>query len=230
MTQLFRPDLDGWPSPEHAPADAPLAVGGDLSCARLLSAYSLGIFPWYNEPPILWWSPDPRMALAPSDLHINRSLAKALKKHRFRLSFDTAFPTVIRACGAPRPKQQGTWISPEMISAYETLFLRGYAHSAECWLEGTLVGGVYGVAIGGAFFGESMFSTVSYASKIAFVTLVTHLRRLGFIIIDCQVASAHMESLGAKNISRSVFLAHIKNAVSLSIPPGRWEYYASPAS
>lgn len=230
MSQLFWPPSEVWPSPEHAPADAPLAVGGDLSYTRLLSAYSVGIFPWYNEPPILWWSPDPRMALAPADLRINRSLAKAIKKTPFRLSFDTAFPTVIRACGAPRPKQRGTWLNPEMISAYETLFLRGYAHSAECWLNGALVGGVYGVAVGGAFFGESMFSVMSDASKIAFVALANHLRRLGFAIIDCQVASDHMESLGARSLPRSVFLAQLKNAVNLPIPPGRWEYSADSTS
>lgn len=212
-----------FPPPELGPADGPLAVGGDLSVDRLLSAYSLGIFPWYNEPPILWWSPDPRMILLPHDLRINRSLARALRKSTFSLSFDSAFGAVIRACQAPRKGEAGTWITEDMVSAYEELFRLGFAHSAECWQEGRLVGGVYGVALGGAFFGESMFSTVSYASKIAFVTLVGRLRELGFTLLDCQVPSPHVAALGATLVSRNTFLAQLKHAIAQPLRPGRWQ-------
>ncbi|MHB8253231.1 MAG: leucyl/phenylalanyl-tRNA--protein transferase [Acidiferrobacter sp.] len=217
------PEALRFPPAEWAPADAPLAVGGDLSPERLLLAYSLGIFPWYNEPPILWWSPDPRMMLAPDDLRINRSLARALRKNRFRLSFDTAFSAVIHACSAPRKNQDGTWITPDIIRAYEELFARGFGHSAECWLDDRLVGGVYGIALGGAFFGESMFSTMSNASKLAFVGLVAHLRELGFTLIDCQVASSHMAALGAYPVARAEFLRQLETAIALPIHPGPWQ-------
>ncbi|HUW97471.1 MAG TPA: leucyl/phenylalanyl-tRNA--protein transferase [Acidiferrobacter sp.] len=216
------PDDLRFPPVHYGPADAPLAVGGDLSAARLVRAYSLGIFPWYNEPPILWWSPDPRMVLAPNDLRINRSLRRALRTNTLRVSFDTAFPAVIRACAAPRKDQAGTWITTEIIAAYEELFALGFAHSVECWSDGHLVGGVYGVAIGGAFFGESMFSTVNNASKIAFVELVAALRERGFALIDCQVASPHMAALGASAIARSRFLAQLEMAIALPIAPGSW--------
>jgi len=219
----LRPHETDFPPAQYGPADAPLAAGGDLSAARLIHAYSLGIFPWYNEPPILWWSPDPRMVLAPNDLRINRSLARALRKNTLRISFDTVFPAVIRACAAPRKNQDGTWITTDIINAYEELFALGFAHSAECWSDGHLVGGVYGIAIGGAFFGESMFSTVSNASKIAFVELVATLRDLGFVLIDCQVASPHMAALGATHIPRAEFLMQLQNAITLPINPGRWQ-------
>lgn len=216
------PQEPRFPPAQYGPADAPLAVGGDLSVERLLRAYSLGIFPWYNEPPILWWSPDPRMVLKPDALRINRSLARALRKNTFHVSFDTAFPEVIRACAAPRKSEVGTWITTDIINAYEELFALGFAHSAECWSEGRLVGGIYGVAIGGAFFGESMFSAANNASKITFVKLTAYLRERGFVLIDCQVTSPHMAALGATPIARSVFLKQLQQAIALPIKPGRW--------
>ena len=222
MIAWLAPDSLAFPAVDQAPSDAPLAVGGDLSAERLLRAYAAGIFPWYNEPPILWWSPDPRMALAPEDLRINRSLAKALRRQDYAIRFDTAFPAVIRACASPRARQPGTWISAEMIAAYEELFHRGYAHSVEAWQDGVLVGGLYGVALGGAFFGESMFSMVSYASKIAFVSLTARLAAAQFVLIDCQVPSEHMASLGARLMPRRVFLHELRRAVRLPIAAGRW--------
>ena len=222
MIAWLAPDSLAFPAVDQAPSDAPLAAGGDLSAERLLRAYAAGIFPWYNEPPILWWSPDPRMALAPEDLRINRSLAKALRRHDYAIRFDTAFPAVIRACASPRARQPGTWISAEMIAAYEELFHRGYAHSVEAWRDGVLVGGLYGVALGGAFFGESMFSTASYASKIAFVSLTARLGAAKFTLIDCQVPSEHMASLGARLMPRRVFLHELRRAVKLPIAAGRW--------
>ncbi len=222
MIAWLSPDSLAFPAVDQAPSDAPLAVGGDLSAERLLRAYATGIFPWYNEPPILWWSPDPRMALAPKDLRINRSLAKAMRRHDYAIRFDTAFPVVIRACASPRARQPGTWISAEMITAYENLFHRGHAHSVEAWQDGVLVGGLYGVALGGAFFGESMFSIASYASKIAFVGLIARLATAGFTLIDCQVPSEHMASLGARLMPRRVFLHELRRAVGLPIAAGRW--------
>lgn len=211
-----------FPPVELGPGDAPLAIGGDLSAERLLQAYAAGIFPWYNEPPILWWSPDPRMILDPIDLYVNRSLAKALRKNPFRVSFDTDFSAVIRACAKPRRHQPDTWITADIITAYEALFTLGYAHSAECWASGELVGGLYGVAIGGAFFGESMFSTANNASKITFVQLSRYLQKRGFILIDCQVPSPHMAALGAAPVARTEFLTLLNKAVALPLPQGHW--------
>lgn len=204
----------------HDPADFPdvslaltdpdglLAIGGDLSEARLLSAYAKGIFPWYNEDqPILWWSPNPRAVLFTDKLKISKSLRKALRKKNFSVKYDTVFEEVIRQCAAPRLNQSGTWISNEMREAYIRLHQRGYAHSVECWQDGKLAGGLYGVTIGRVFFGESMFSRVTDASKIAFVYLVQHLKAKGFPLIDCQISSAHLESLGACNIDRNEFVA-----------------------
>ncbi len=222
MIAWLSPDSLAFPAVDQAPSDAPLAAGGDLSPERLLRAYAAGIFPWYNEPPILWWSPDPRMALAPADLRINRSLAKAMRRHDYTIRFDSAFPVVIRACAAPRARQPGTWINAEMITAYENLFHRGHAHSVEAWRDGVLVGGLYGVALGGAFFGESMFSMASYASKIAFVGLIARLTAAGFTLIDCQVPSEHMASLGARLMPRRVFLHELRRAVGLPIAAGHW--------
>ena len=222
MIAWLSSDSLAFPAVDQAPSDAPLAAGGDLSAERLLRAYAAGIFPWYNEPPILWWSPDPRMAMAPADLRINRSLAKAMRRHDYTIRFDSAFPVVIRACAAPRARQPGTWINAEMITAYENLFHRGHAHSVEAWRDGVLVGGLYGVALGGAFFGESMFSMASYASKIAFVGLIARLTAAGFTLIDCQVPSEHMASLGARLMPRRVFLHELRRAVGLPIAAGRW--------
>nr|WP_297393722.1 leucyl/phenylalanyl-tRNA--protein transferase [Acidiferrobacter sp.] len=222
MIAWLASDSLAFPAADEAPPDAPLAAGGDLSTARLLRAYAAGIFPWYNEPPILWWSPDPRMVLAPDELRINRSLAKAMRRLDYTIRFDTAFSAVIHACASPRAGHPGTWIHAEMITAYEELFCRGHAHSVETWQDGVLVGGLYGVALGGAFFGESMFSAASYASKIAFVGLVARLRAVGFTLIDCQVPSDHMASLGARLMPRRDFLHHLRQAIGLGIAAGRW--------
>jgi leucyl/phenylalanyl-tRNA--protein transferase len=184
-----------------------LAVGGDLSEDRLLLAYRSGIFPWYGPgQPILWWSPDPRLVLFPSRLRVSRSLVKTIRKGMFRLTLDRDFDGVIDACAAPRPGQAGTWITPEMKDAYRALHLAGYAHSVECWRQDQLVGGLYGIAIGRIFFGESMFARSTDASKVAFVGLVRQLSRWGFPLIDCQVHTTHLASLGAGTIPRREFI------------------------
>jgi leucyl/phenylalanyl-tRNA--protein transferase len=206
--------------------DAPnglLAVGGDLSPARLLDAYRHGVFPWFNEgEPILWWSPDPRMVLFPSELKLSRSLRKTLRHHRYEITFDTAFEQVMQACAAPRPGQGGTWISPAMIEAYVRLHELGYAHSVETWLNGSLTGGLYGVALGHMFYGESMFSRATDASKIAFAHLVWQLRSWGFGMIDCQMKTAHLASLGAREIARADFLRHLHELIECPRAAGPW--------
>jgi len=189
-----------------------LAIGGDLTPTRLLNAYRQGVFPWYSSAqPILWWSPDPRLVLYPGRLHVSRSLRKSLRKP-FEVSLDRDFPGVIRACAAPRQDEDdpGTWITSEMMAAYIRLHRLGHAHSVEVWLEGELVGGLYGVAIGAVFFGESMFSRRRDASKIALVHLTRQLADWGYRLIDCQVYSEHLVSLGAEEIPRKAF-AHLLN-------------------
>lgn len=183
-----------------------LAIGGDLSPQRLISAYQKGIFPWFNDDqPILWWSPNPRMVLYPEEFKLSRSLNKTLRKNLFQFSFDTAFEQVVFSCSQPRPKQPETWITEEMQQAYYALHQQGIAHSFETWLDGKLVGGLYGVAIGKVFFGESMFSFVSNASKAAFAESIKTLKSWGYELIDCQVESEHLASFGARNISRQEF-------------------------
>jgi len=183
-----------------------LAAGGDLSPGRLLQAYSSGIFPWFEEgQPVLWWSPDPRMVLFPEDLRISKSLQKTLGKSHYTVTFDQAFPEVIACCAQPRGDSPGTWITEEMQVAYTQLFDAGHAHSVEVWRDGNLIGGLYGVALGQLFFGESMFSFESNASKIALVNLVKQLQQWNYKLIDCQVSSEHLESLGAIEISREEF-------------------------
>lgn len=201
-----------FPPLHHATEHGLLAAGGDLSSQRLITAYQLGIFPWFNrQDPILWWSPDPRMVLFPEKLHISKSLNKRLRQGCFRVTFDTHFSEVITACAAPRQnspaeKSHDTWIHDDMIVAYEQLFALGYAHSVECWQEDRLVGGLYGIALGNVFFGESMFSFVTDSSKIAFVSLSQQLQRWGYAVIDCQVHSAHLTRLGAENLPRQQFV------------------------
>lgn len=192
-----------------------LAVGGDLSTERLLLAYRSGIFPWYSSgDPILWWSPDPRLVLYPDELNISKSLRKVIKKKNFRITFDKAFESVIQACAeAKRSYGEGTWITGEMKDAYCDLYRKGYAHSVEAWQGGTLAGGLYGISIGRAFFGESMFSRVSNASKVAFVTLVETLNRLRFKLIDCQVRTDHLIRFGAREIPRKSFLEQLEKAI-----------------
>lgn len=201
-----------------------LAGGGDLSPLRLLAAYRCGIFPWYSPgEPILWWSPDPRMVLFPGALRITRSLAKTLRNADYRVTLDSAFAQVIAACAAvPRPGQNGTWITTEMQQAYIRLHALGYAHSIETWRGGQLVGGLYGVAIGRAFCGESMFSHVTDASKIALAHLCRFLAERGFGIIDCQMETAHLTSLGARPIPRDDYLARLAALVEQGDGPGRW--------
>lgn len=206
-----------------------LAAGGDLSPDRLLTAYRLGIFPWFTEgEPILWWSPDPRMVLFSDELVISRSLRKTLRRHAYEIRVDTAFTDVMRACAAPRPGQPGTWIHPDMIRAYTTLHQMGMAHSVETWVEGTLVGGLYGVAIGRVFFGESMFARVSNASKLALAYLVRHVQRRGFGMIDCQIHTAHLASLGARDITRMEFSHRLEEWAAGPEPAGAWTFDTEP--
>ena len=200
--EIFFPDVE---TALREP-DGLLAVGGDLKPERLLLAYRNGIFPWFGpDQPILWWAPDPRLVLFPEQLRISRSLSRTLRKHRFTVTFDTAFAQVVDECAAPRPGQAGTWITPEMQSAYRRMHELGHAHSVECWQHGELVGGLYGIAIGHVFFGESMFTRVADASKVGFVTLVQQLQASGYRLIDCQVHTDHLESLGAMMIPRPDF-------------------------
>ncbi|MEE4463834.1 leucyl/phenylalanyl-tRNA--protein transferase [Azotobacter chroococcum] len=188
-----------------------LAVGGDLSAERLIQAYRHGCFPWYQAgQPILWWSPNPRTVLPPQELHVSRSLRKTLRQERFQVTFDHDFSAVIQACAGPRDYADGTWITPEMQAAYRELHRRGIAHSVEVWQNDNLVGGLYGLAIGQLFFGESMFSHVDNASKVGFTTLVRRLEQWGFMLIDCQMPTQHLQSLGARSISRSEFANYLK--------------------
>ncbi len=187
-----------------------LAAGGDLSAERLIAAYRHGCFPWYEDgQPILWWSPDPRTVMFPEQLHVSRSLAKLLRQQRYRISFDQAFAEVIQACAAPRSYASGTWITDSMQAAYIQLHERGLAHSVEVWDADRLVGGLYGLAMGQLFFGESMFSRADNASKVGFATLVGHLREAGFQLIDCQMPTDHLLSLGATSIGRDVFADYL---------------------
>jgi len=213
-----------FPPAEEAEPGGLLAVGGDLSPRRLLLAYASGIFPWYAEgQPILWHSPDPRFALRPTELHLPRSLRRRLRQGRYRVSLDRAFGRVIRACAeAPRPGQDGTWITPEMIEAYERLHALGYAHSAEAWEGEVLVGGVYGVALGGAFSGESMFTRRPDASKVALATLLLQLAAWGFVLFDAQTPSEHVRRLGGSAWSRERFLRELAAALALPTRRGRW--------
>ncbi|KEA63883.1 Leucyl/phenylalanyl-tRNA--protein transferase [Marinobacterium lacunae] len=211
--------------PVHTALEEPnglLAAGGDLRPDRILAAYRNGIFPWFNDDePILWWSPDPRCVLIPSELHISRSLRKTLRKQHYSVTFDTAFAEVIAACAAPRTYSAGTWISPRMQNAYLELHRLGHGHSVEVWMEDQLVGGLYGLAIGGVFFGESMFSTRTDASKIAFAHLVEHLKNWGYALIDCQVYNDHLASLGAREIPRPTFIAQLNKLLQLQ-PEHEW--------
>lgn len=216
---MHQPEGPFWLEPESDPARFPdpsfaleepnglLAVGGDLSPARLLNAYRQGIFPWYsNGQPILWWSPDPRAVLFPDSFKISRSLRKTLRKRLFRITLDTAFDAVIDACSEPRGKNDGTWITGEMRQAYIQLHRIGFAHSVECWEGDELIGGLYGISMGKVFFGESMFSRRTDASKIGFAHLIEQLKDWEFGLIDCQVHSGHLASLGAEDITRDEFL------------------------
>jgi len=214
-----------FPPVEQASPEGLLALGGDLRPERLLEAYRHGIFPWYDDDqPILWWSPDPRTVLFPDKLHISRSLKRSLRPGLFRVTLDTCFRDVMQHCAGPRTQypEGGTWITAEMLEAYGRLHELGYAHSVETWQKGALVGGLYGVALGGAFFAESMFTRVPDASKVALVSLVRQLRAWGFRIIDCQQASPHVMRFGAEEIPRRRFLDHLGAALTLPNRRGRW--------
>ncbi|MBU0594972.1 MAG: leucyl/phenylalanyl-tRNA--protein transferase [Gammaproteobacteria bacterium] len=202
-----------------------LAAGGALSPQTLVEAYRHGIFPWFNPgEPILWWSPDPRMVLFPAELKVSRSLRKTLKNRAFEVRVDTAFLAVMKNCAAPRDGQSGTWISEEMIAAYSQLHEMGLAHSVETWRDGELIGGLYGIALGKMFYGESMFSHASDASKIAFVHLVRQLELWDFGMIDCQMKTSHLASLGAREIPRAVFVQRLGLLIELPHVPGRWQF------
>ena len=203
-----------FPHASNANDEGILAFGGDLYPSRVMNAYNNGIFPWYNkEEPILWWSPDPRFILDPSDLHISKTLKKTLKKEIFEIKFDTSFLEVIKNCANTyRPNQNSTWIHPNMIHTYNKLHQQGYAHSFEAWFDGELVGGGYGIVVGDIFCGESMFSLVADASKVAFVHLITRLKNNGFTLIDSQIYSEHLENFGAKYISREIYLQKVKES------------------
>ena len=211
--------------------DGLLAIGGDLAPGRLLRAYRQGIFPWYNAgQPILWWSPDPRAVLLPDQLHLSRSLRKSLRRAPYDIRIDQAFDQVIAACAGPRPGADGTWITAEMQAAYRELHRLGHAHSVEAWQEGRLVGGLYGIAIGHAFFGESMFSHAADASKIAFAHLVRQLVAWRFELIDCQMQTAHLARFGARPMPREDFVHHLARACQAPDSPAPWVLDAAVAS
>ncbi|HEX9880615.1 MAG TPA: leucyl/phenylalanyl-tRNA--protein transferase [Candidatus Binatia bacterium] len=214
-----------FPPPEDAQPDGLLAVGGDLSAERLLLAYELGIFPWYSEgQPILWWSPDPRLIIQPGDFRVSKALRQTLKKGIFRVTFDQGFEQVIRACSeVPRKGQHGTWITAEMRDAYIALHKLGYAHSVESWFEGELAGGLYGVCLGRCFFGESMFFLKPDASKVAFAILLDQLVKWEFHMVDAQMTTRHLISLGAKEIPRSEFLQRLQEALRFPTMKGHWQ-------
>jgi leucyl/phenylalanyl-tRNA--protein transferase len=201
-----------------------LAIGGCLSEQRLLNAYRRGIFPWYNPgEPILWWSPNPRLVLFPEQLIVSRSLRKTLRGNKFSITFDQAFGEVISACAEPRKDSTGTWITADIKRAYRALHQSGFAHSAEAWLNGELVGGLYGVAIGRVFFGESMFHTQTDASKVVFATLVEQLKAWDYQLIDCQVHTQHLASLGAANLNRRDFIKLLDQFCALPAHPSAWK-------
>ena len=213
-----------FPPPDYADPSGLIAVGGDLSSERLLEAYRVGIFPWYSDDqPILWWSPDPRFVLELDEFNISRSLRKTLQRKIFQVTFDRVFEEVIAACSAaPREGQRGTWITPEMRDAYLDLHGLGYAHSVETWFGGKVVGGLYGVSLGKAFFGESMFHYKSDASKVALATLVEKLKNWGFHFIDSQMTTEHMMNLGAKEVPRRIFLKRLQSALRHATKRGKW--------
>jgi leucyl/phenylalanyl-tRNA--protein transferase len=214
-----------FPPPHLASQEGLLAVGGDLSTERLLSAYGQGIFPWFSEgEPILWWSPDPRLVLFPHEFKLSRSLKKVINRSLFDISIDQAFPRVISECARTRVVQdEPTWIVGDMIDAYCRLHESGFAHSVEAWQEGELVGGLYGVSLGKCFFGESMFATVSNASKVAFARLVDFLTSHAFHLIDCQVTTKHLIRMGAREIPRDKFLTLLQESVKEPSMKGKWQ-------
>jgi leucyl/phenylalanyl-tRNA--protein transferase len=225
MPSPFFTDHYPFPDPRKADAEGLVAYGGDLNPQRVLAAYAQGIFPWpYDaKTPLLWFSPDPRMVLRPSELHVSKSLQKTIDKHVFDVKYDTAFAEVIRHCATVRrPGQRGTWITDEMIRAYTKLHEMGYAHSAEAWSEGKLAGGIYGVSLGAAFFGESMFARQPNASKVAFVHLVRKIQAWDFHFLDCQIYTEHLARFGATPWPRTRFLKALEKALEQPTRKGLW--------
>lgn len=216
-----------FPPVEKSDEDGILAIGGDLSPERLLLAYRSGIFPWFNEDdPIIWWSPNPRFIMYPHAIKISKSMKQILKSKKFDITFDTVFRDVITNCQMIRRKRQaGTWITEEMLEAYTHLHELGFAHSVETWQNGELVGGLYGISLGKVFFGESMFAKVSNASKIAYISLVSNLQALDFELIDCQVYTEHLESLGAVNVPREEFMRLLAKGLAGKTLQGNWAYF-----
>jgi len=216
-----------FPPPQLATSEGIIAAGGDLSPQRLLNAYASGIFPWYSEgEPILWWSPNPRLVLLPGNLHISKSMKKLLKKNRFHITYDRNFRKVVEGCSLPRVTQPGTWISKEIREAYTLLHQLGFAHSVEVWdpLSKELAGGLYGVSLGRCFFGESMFYKQANASKYGFIKFFHQLFKSGFTLVDCQVASPHLKTLGCIEIPRKQFLTILKNSLTEETLKGKWTF------
>jgi len=227
MSQLpwLEPDATNFPSTDLALDDPNglLAAGSTLSTEQLVCAYRKGIFPWFEDgQPVLWWTPSPRLVLSPSQLHVSKSMKKLMRKNRYQVTTDKSFEAVIRACAEPREGQAGTWITDEIVEAYVELHELGFAHSIEVWEQDVLIGGLYGIAMGRVFFGESMFSRAANASKLGFITLAKHLDSLGFELIDCQVQTDHLESLGAYEIDRSEFEDKLLNYIEGSSTPPGW--------
>lgn len=213
-----------FPDPFDAEPDGLLAVGGELSPHRLIAGYCIGVFPWYHDDlPRMWWTPDPRCILLPEEFHLSRSLGRLMRAGRFAYSFDRAFAEVVQGCAGPRGDYEGTWLVPEMIEAYTNLHRLGLAHSVEAWEDGELAGGLYGVALGGVFFGESMFFTKANASKAAFAHLVPELARAGFTLIDCQQVTDNMVRFGARPVPREEFMARLARALEQPLRQGSWK-------
>lgn len=212
-----------FPAVELAEENGILAIGGDLSPERLIEAYSNGIFPWYSQDdPIIWWTPDPRFVLFPGEVKLSRTTKQVVRRKIFEITYDKSFITVITECQKPRKSEQSTWITGEMLDAYIKLHNSGLAHSVEAWKDGKIAGGLYGISLGRCFFGESMFTLESNASKAAFVTLVSKLQELNFLIIDCQVYTDHLKQFGARQIPRSDFIKHIKKGLQHKTLIGNW--------
>lgn len=227
----LRDDTIAFPHPDLANADGIVAVGGDLCPERLLKAYSIGLFPWFNpDDPILWWSPDPRFVLYPNELRVAKSMRPYFNQNKFTVTFDQHFEEVMRGCQIQYRKGQvgGTWISEEMIQGYTALHRQGYAHSVEVWQADQLVGGLYGLSLGKVFFGESMFSRVSNSSKFALISLVRILDKLDFWIIDCQQPTQHLKSFGARGISRKEFLDILRHNSRQTTLKGNWGHLLGP--
>jgi leucyl/phenylalanyl-tRNA---protein transferase len=225
MAYYFLGEELWFPSVERADAHGILAIGGDLSPERLLLAYRSGIFPWFSEgDPIVWWSPNPRFVLYPEKLYVSKSMRQILRQNQFEVTFDQNFRAIIANCQArKRVGQDSTWITGEMLEAYCRLHALGYAHSVEVWQGGQIVGGLYGVSLGKCFFGESMFAQVSNASKVGFITLTHYLQKLGFPLIDSQVYTRHLESLGAEEISRPQYLQTLNSCLEFETLQGSWQ-------